>query len=166
MEQNEKNENSNFEVLDTPDKDKITGSQVARFNTQSMIKENLLGFINTTIEKLENENSVKNTILTMMGTELEYAVPGEITLPVLAKTYEIIARADNELALGLFDLIKNNKKDLLDSPKHDEATGIVSDNLNKDDIADIKGILDFVKTAKQNEFNEEEKVWIFSERLI
>ena len=157
MEQKKENE-SNFEILDTPDKDKVTDSQVARFNTQTMIKENLLGFINTTIQNLEDKKSVKNTILTMIGTELEQAMPGEITLPTLAKTYEILSKADNELALGLFDLIKNNKKDLLDPPKQDEVAGLVSDNLNKEDIADIKGILDFVKTAKQNEFDEEEKV--------
>lgn len=160
MEQNEKNESnfSNFEIIDVPDKDKITDSQRARLNTQAMIKDNLLGFINTTIEKLESKDSVKNIVLTMMETELENAQPGEITLPVLAKTYEILSKSDNELALGLFDLIKNAKKDLLELPTANNQSDIINDNLTKNDIADIKDTLDLMKEIKKNEFTDGEKV--------
>jgi len=160
MELKNENENSNFEILDTPDKDKVTDSQIARFNTQTDIKNNLLGFINTTITRLEDKNSVKNTILTMMGTELEHAMPGEITLPMLAKTYEILSKADNELALGLFDLIKSAKKDLLDPPRDDErGNGNNNDNgLNKEDMGEIKEMYDFMRQAKKNEFTEGEKI--------
>jgi hypothetical protein len=157
-----KNENeSNFEILDTPDKDKVTDSQIERFNTQIAIKENLLGFINTTIQHLEDKDSVKNTILTLIGNEIAHAQPGEITLPMLAKTYEILSKSDNELALGLFDLIKSAKKDLLDTPTQTVTTEIINDNLNKDDISDIKDLLDDVrlmKNIKQNEFTEGEKI--------
>lgn len=155
----EKSENeSNYEILDTPDAEKVTDSQLARLNTQAMIKDNLLGFINTTISHLEDKKSVKNKILEMIGIDLENSQPGEITLPMLAKTYEILSKADNELALGLFDLIKNNKKDLLESPKVDENNQVISDNLNKDDIKEVKDFLDFMNQAKKNEFNKEEKV--------
>jgi len=160
MELKNENENSNFEILDTPNKDKVTASQIARFNTQTDIKNNLLGFINTTITRLEDKDSVKNTLLTMMGTELANAMPGEITLPMLAKTYEILSKADNELALGLFDLIKSAKKDLLDPPRDDEGgNGNNNDNgLNKEDMGEIKEMYDFMRQAKKNEFTEGENV--------
>jgi hypothetical protein len=158
--ENEEKKESNFEILDVPDKDKVTDSQIARLNKQTDIKNNLLGFIDTTIHRLEDKDSVKNTLLTMMGNELANANPGEITLPMLAKTYEILSKADNELALGLFDLIKSAKKDLLDTLPSDKVTEVINDNLNKDDIFDVKELLDGVRTMKKiklNEFTEGEK---------
>jgi hypothetical protein len=157
MEENEKNENSNYEILDTPSIEHVTESQIERLNTQAMIKDNLLGFINSTIIKLEDKNGVKNKILEMIAQELENS-EGTITLQTLATTYGILAKTDNELAIGLFDLIKNNKKDLLESPTKDATTELVSDILNKEDVSDIKDILDFMRQSKKNEFNEKEKV--------
>jgi len=153
---------SNYEILDTPDKDKVTDSQLARLNTQIDIKNNLLGFINTTIIHLEDKDSVKNKILSLMKTKIENSHEDEITLAVLAQTYGILSKCDNELAIGLFDLIKSAKKHLLDPPRDDERGNGNNNNndngLNKEDMGEIKEMYDFMRQAKKNEFTEGEKV--------
>ena len=122
-----------------------------RLQLKDNIELDLLNFIKLQIAKVNNENSLKATVLKKLADRL-----GDNEEPmndiVLLKLLEILAKQDNEIALGIMDLMKNNKKEEgsdIPIPESDKQT---ESSFTKEDVAEVKDLLKTLEKVKKSEF--------------
>jgi len=121
-----------------------------RLQLKDNIELDLLNFIKLQIAKVNNENSLKASVLQKLADRL-----GDNEEPmndiVLLKLLEILAKQDNEIALGIMDLMKNNKKEESSDipPESDKQT---ESSFTKEDVAEVKDLLKTLEKVKKSEF--------------
>jgi len=133
-----------------------------RLNFQKDVEYDLLKFIKLQIEKVNNETDVKKSVLKKIQDRLEND-EDPINDLVLVKLLEILAKQDNEIALGIMGLIKTNKEEKNTNPNpvsNDPDSNFKDSDLTKEDVSNIKNVLELLRKREdiqKSEYSEYSK---------
>ena len=122
-----------------------------RLQLKDNIELDLLNFIKLQIAKVNNENSLKATVLKKLADRLSDNEEPMNDI-VLLKLLEILAKQDNEIALGIMDLMKNNKKEESGDIPISESDKQTESSFTKEDVAEVKDLLKTLEKVKKSEF--------------
>jgi hypothetical protein len=122
-----------------------------RLQLKNNIELDLLNFIKLQIAKVNNENSLKATVLKKLADRLSDNEEPMNDI-VLLKLLEILAKQDNEIALGIMDLMKNNKKEESGDIPISESDKQTESSFTKEDVAEVKDLLKTLEKVKKSEF--------------
>ena len=125
-----------------------------RFELKDQVELNLLKFIDSQIEKVNNENSLKRDVLFELSQRVNNC-EDPINDLVLLKLLEILSKTDNDIALGIMDLMKTNNKGnsgIGEDHKPSEEEQSKESDLTKEDVADVKDLLKTLEKVKKSEF--------------
>jgi len=72
------------------------------------------------------------------------------------KLVEILGKQDNDVTLGVFDIIKNMQKLIKEDEDDNKDKGKIGDSgVSKEDVQEIKDFISLMKTVKTGEFPED-----------
>jgi len=124
-----------------------------RLQLKDDVEFNLLEFVNLQIQKVNNESSLKKSVLEKISERLNDDEEPVNDL-VLLKLLEILAKQDNEIALGIMDLLKNNKS--VDKTPEDynglPPVDTQDSQLTKENVNEVKELLKTLEQIKKSEF--------------
>ena len=124
-----------------------------RFKLKDQVDLNLLQFINLQIEKVNNETDLKKDVLVKISERLTDE-DDPVNDLVLLKLLEILAKQDNDIALGIMDLMKSNSKGTNEPniPPIDPNVIPRDSDLTKEDVSEVKDLLKTLERVKKSEF--------------
>lgn len=138
----------------------LTESQIDRANLQVQIQMDLIQFMRAQIDKVSAQNTVKAMALEAVKDRLiEAKETGEqISWSVLINLISVTGKLDNEVALGLFDIIKGNQKVIIEKPveeeKHIEEEK--PPEIDNKTLTEIKDFMSIMKNIKKGEFKNDD----------
>ena len=122
-----------------------------RVELKEKVELDLLRFIKLQIDKVNNETSLKTEVLDKLKDRLNDN-EDPMNDVVLLKLLEILAKQDNEIALGIMDLMKSNKESKQTDNPIQPNEEIKQSDLTKNDVSEIKDILKTLDRIKKSEF--------------
>ena len=130
------------------DLNKVDSILVDRLNFKKSVEDDLLKFIKLQVTKDSLESSVKVVALQELLDRCENKEE-KISDLVLLKLIEILSKKENDLALGIMALMKNEKEKGNDNTVDNPGVIPKDSDLTKDDVANIKGLLDLLRKKEE-----------------
>lgn len=143
----------NKELINKLDNIELSSSEENKINSDNFLRTNLINFLSSKIEEITSAESLKQKFMNVINDRIDFEGPDNIPWGVLLEAVKILGRNDNELTLGIFDIIKNSKRDIDDEGKKK----LESNDLSKKDIDSIKTLLNILNKVNESEFSEEKE---------
>lgn len=140
--------------------DKLSQSQLDRLNMNLKVQDNLFSFLDSQIQKVISENSIKHQLLTDIKQRIEEEGFNNIPWVVVIKLLEIYSKEENEISITLLNMIKDVQIKNLESNNIDTLIENMEKNtgdseFTKEDVKKFKNLHDFLKSVKDSELPEE-----------
>ena len=141
------------------DVDVLTQSQTDRLNLATQVQENLIRFVNAQIEKISSKDSLLSLALQTAGDKLQQDIEdGTLGWPALLKVIEISSKNQNDITLGLFDIIKGSQKTIVEKQTSDQSKQLQEKvpEISNENYAKIKQFVDLFQKVRTSEFSQKE----------
>jgi len=141
------------------DVDVLTQSQTDRLNLATQVQENLIRFVNAQIDKISSKDSLLSLALQAAGDKLQQDIEdGTLSWPALLKVIEISSKNQNDITLGLFDIIKGSQKTIVEKQTSDQPKQPQEKvpEISNENYAKIKQFVDLFQKVRTSEFSQKE----------